>query len=84
MGARQLAVVWTVDGRPAPARAVSGDRLDTSRLGLGPGDLAQVEATVEDTTPWLRDEDFRRVRMTERVDWTVGDRAADRTAHQLP
>ena len=84
VGARQLAVVWTVDGRPAPARAVSGDRLDTSRLGLGPGDRVQVEATVEDTTPWLRDEDFRRVRMTERVDWTVGDRAADRTAHQLP
>ncbi len=73
VGARQLAVAWTVDGRPAPARAVADNRLDTSRLGLAPGGRAQVEATVQDTTPWVRDEDFRRVRMTERVDWTVGD-----------
>ena len=73
VGARQLAVVWTVDGRPAPARAVAGNRLDTSRLGLAPGAPVQVEATVQDTTPWVRDEEFRRVRMTERVDWTVGD-----------
>jgi len=71
VGPRQLAVTWTVDGRPAPARAVHGDRLDTGRLGLVPGQWAQIGATVEDTTPWLRDEAFRRSRMTATVGWAV-------------
>jgi hypothetical protein len=71
VGPRQLAVDWTVDGRPAPARAVVGDRLDTSRLGLASGQWAQIGATVEDTTPWLRDEAFRRSRMTGTVSWAV-------------
>ena len=71
VGPRQLAVDWTVDGRPAPARAVDGDRLDTSRLGLAPGQWAEVGATVEDTTSWLRDEPFRRSRMTGAVSWAV-------------
>jgi IgA Peptidase M64 len=70
-GPRQLAVSWTVDGRPVPARAVDGDRLDTSRLGLAPGQWAQIGATVEDTTPWLRDEPFRRGQMTGTVNWAV-------------
>ena len=71
VGPRQLAVSWTVNGRPAPARAVDGDRLDTSRLGLAPGQWAKVRATVEDTTDWLRDEDFRQSRMTGTVRWAV-------------
>ncbi|MBC3843423.1 hypothetical protein GXW82_34010 [Streptacidiphilus sp. 4-A2] len=71
VGARQLVVGWTVDGRPAPARAVHGDWLDSSRLGLARGQWAQVGATVRDTTPWLRDEAFRGCRMTGRVSWAV-------------
>ncbi|QMU73370.1 M64 family metallopeptidase [Streptacidiphilus sp. P02-A3a] len=71
VGPRQLAVTWTIDGRRAPNPAVHGDRLDTSRLGLAAGRWAQVSATVEDTTPWLRDEAFRRDRMTETVSWVV-------------
>ena len=71
VGPRQLAASWTVDGRTAPARAVRGDRLDASRLGLTAGQWAVVRATVEDTTPWLRDEAFRRSRMTQTVSWAV-------------
>jgi hypothetical protein len=70
-GARQLTVRWQVDGRPAPAAAVHGTRLDTARLGLPPGSRAEVSATVQDTTPWLRDEAFRSARMTATVTWTV-------------
>jgi hypothetical protein len=71
VGARQLAVRWQVDGRPAPAAAVHGTRLDPARLGLAPGSRAEVSATVQDTTPWLRDEAFRSARMTATVTWEV-------------
>jgi hypothetical protein len=74
VGPQQLSVVWTVDGRPAPAAAIAADRLDTARLGLAPGQWAKVTATVQDGTPWLRDEDFRRDRMTETVSWAVRGR----------
>ncbi|MHA6761465.1 M64 family metallopeptidase [Streptacidiphilus sp. PAMC 29251] len=70
-GARQLQVSWRVDGQAAPAGAVRGNRLDTAALGLAPGDWAEVSATVTDTTPWVRDEAFRRLRMTGTVSWTV-------------
>jgi IgA Peptidase M64 len=71
VGPRQLAVTWTVDGRPAPPQAVGANHLDTARLGLGSGQRAEVSATVSDTTPWLRDEAFRRERMTGTVSWSV-------------
>ncbi|MFC1417680.1 M64 family metallopeptidase [Streptacidiphilus cavernicola] len=71
-GPRQLRVSWTVDGRRAPYGAVRGDSLDTGRLGLAPGSRSTVSATVEDTTPWVRDEAFRQSRMTETVSWTLG------------
>ena len=71
-GPRRPAVSWRVDGRPAPAGAVRGGVLDTSLLGLEPGRQAEVSATVQDRTPWLRDEAFRADRMTATVSWTIG------------
>jgi hypothetical protein len=50
---------------------VHGTRLDPARLGLAPGSRAEVSATVQDTTPWLRDEAFRSARMTATVTWEV-------------
>ncbi|QMU79796.1 hypothetical protein GXW83_32950 [Streptacidiphilus sp. PB12-B1b] len=74
VGARQLTVDWRVDSHRAPAAAVDGDRLDTARLGLGAGQWVEVTAAVQDGTPWLRDEAFRRDRMTATVSWAVRGR----------
>lgn len=73
VGPRQLQVSWQVDGRPAPAAELGpdGDSLDTSRLIPPPGGCSTVTVTVRDTTPWVRDEDFRDLRMTARATWTL-------------
>ena len=70
-GGRQLQVSWQVDGHTPPSGAVSGDSLDTAALTVGPGLSSTITATVVDTTPWLRDEVFRRARMTATVTWTL-------------
>ncbi|WP_042407305.1 M64 family metallopeptidase [Streptacidiphilus carbonis] len=70
-GGRRLQVSWRVDGRPAPAAAVSGDTLDPTRLGIGPGRTCTVAVTVRDTTPWVRDEAFRAGSMTRTVTWSL-------------
>jgi hypothetical protein len=70
-GARQLQVSWQVDGHAPPSGAVRGDGFDTGVLTPPPGGSDQVTATVSDTTPWVRDEEFRRLRMTRTVSWTV-------------
>ena len=70
-GARQLQVRWTVDGRTPPRGTVHGHSLDTGGLVLGPGQQSTVSVTVTDTTPWVRDEAFRRADMTETVNWTL-------------
>ncbi|WP_052442893.1 M64 family metallopeptidase [Streptacidiphilus neutrinimicus] len=71
---RRLTVSWTVDGRPAPSRAVreGGLALDTGALGLRPRAGVVVRAVVTDETSWVRDEAFRRARMQGRAAWPVG------------
>ena len=68
-GPRQLAVEWTVNGRPVAAPG--GTWLDTAGLNLAPGARATVTATVRDTTDWVRDEAFRDRFMTRTVSWTL-------------
>ncbi len=70
-GAHQLRVSWLVDGRRPPSGAVRGDSLDTRALDLAPGQRSTVSVTVEDTTPWVRDEEFRRTRMTQTLSWSL-------------
>ena len=71
VGTRRLQVSWKVDGRPAPRGTVSGTVFDSAKLALAPGAWTTVSATVEDTTPWVRDESFRRSRMTMTVSWQL-------------
>jgi hypothetical protein len=73
-GGGRLSVSWTVDGRPAPSRALRGDglALDTGALELPSGARVTVRAVVTDQTPWVRDEAFRRARMRGWVAWRVG------------
>jgi hypothetical protein len=70
-GWRRLQVRWLVDGRTPPRGSVHGDSLDTSGLALAPGRWTTVSVTVTDTTPWVRDEAFRRSRMTGTVRWSL-------------
>jgi hypothetical protein len=70
-GPRRLRVTWQVDGRTPPSGTVHGDSFDTGGLVLESGQWSTVSVTVTDTTPWVRDEAFRRADMTERVNWTL-------------
>ncbi|MFC1410251.1 M64 family metallopeptidase [Streptacidiphilus sp. N1-12] len=70
-GQRWIQVSWQVDGHAAPAAAVHGGSLDTGRLTLVPGRSTEITAMVRDTTPWVRDETFRRLRMTSTVRWSL-------------
>ncbi|MER8183248.1 M64 family metallopeptidase [Kitasatospora sp. NPDC094015] len=70
-GARQLRVDWTVDGVAVEPQAPDRTWLDTAALALAPGRRVTVQATVTDTTDWVRDEGFRQEFMTRSVSWTV-------------
>ncbi len=70
-GPRQLRVGWTLDGRPVEPSSADGTWLDTGALALEPGGRHTVTATVQDTTDWVRDEEFREQYMTRTVNWTL-------------
>ncbi|WP_052434096.1 M64 family metallopeptidase [Streptacidiphilus melanogenes] len=73
-GGRRLSVSWSVNGRPAPWRALreGGLALDTGALGLHRHARVVVRAVVTDESSWVRDEAFRGTRMRGQAAWPVG------------
>ncbi|MDI2127299.1 M64 family metallopeptidase [Yinghuangia seranimata] len=68
--ATSLEVSWAVDGAAVPALA-GRTSADTGALGLAPGTWHSVQASVRDTTVWVRDEAYRDDAMTQTVSWWV-------------
>lgn len=70
-GGRQLQVEWKVDGKVVQPPTSDHSSFDTATLALAPGQRATVNATVRDTTDWVRDEAFRDQHMTRSVSWVL-------------
>jgi hypothetical protein len=66
---RAMHVSWSWDGVVMPTFD-GKTTLDLSAYELPPG-RHTVAATVQDTTSWVRDEDFRKRWMTQSVSWIV-------------
>ncbi|MEY9843325.1 hypothetical protein ABH940_000373 [Streptacidiphilus sp. BW17] len=69
----RLTVSWTVDGGPAPG-SLLGERglaFDTRGLELPSGARVTVRVVVTDRTSWVRDDAFRRRRMSRTFSWVV-------------